>query len=96
MVDIANKARRENGKRKRFCALISIDIRNAFNTARWKNCIEAMIRKKVPDYLVWMIDDYLNKSCVIYGGDKWSLKEEMTCGTWRPGSKEGVIGCNRF
>ena len=34
VVDIATKARRGTGKRKVFCALISIDIRNAFNTAR--------------------------------------------------------------
>ena len=34
VVDIATKARRGTGKRKGFCALISIDIRNAFNTAR--------------------------------------------------------------
>ena len=52
--------------------MISIDIRDAFNTARWNICIEAMVRKKVPNYLLRMIDDYLN--------DKWSLKEEMTCG----------------
>ena len=44
VVDIVTKARRETGKRKGFCALNSIDIRNAFNTAKWKNCIEAMIR----------------------------------------------------
>ena len=47
VVDIATKARRGTGKRKGFCALISIDIRNAFNTARWNSCIEAMVRKKV-------------------------------------------------
>ena len=34
VVDIANKARSGTGKLKGFCALISIDIRNAFNTAR--------------------------------------------------------------
>ena len=34
VMDIATKARRETGKRKGFCALIGIDIRNAFNTAR--------------------------------------------------------------
>ena len=34
VVNIATKARRGIGKRKGFCALISIDIRNAFNTAR--------------------------------------------------------------
>ena len=41
VVDIATKARRGTGKRKGFCALISIDIRNVFNTARWNICIEA-------------------------------------------------------
>ena len=55
-------------------------IRNAFNTARWKICIEAMVQKKVPDYPLLMIDDYLNDTWAIYEGDEWSLKEEMTCG----------------
>ena len=47
VVDIATKARRNTGKRKGFCALISIDIRNAINTTRWNSCIEAMVQKKV-------------------------------------------------
>ena len=34
VVNIATNARRGTGKRKGFCALISIDIRNAFNAAR--------------------------------------------------------------
>ena len=68
------KARRETDKRKGFCALISIDIRNAFNTTRWNICIDAIVRKKVPNYLLRMIDDYLSDRWVIYEGDKWSLK----------------------
>ena len=44
VVGIDAKARRETGKRKGFCALISIDIRNAFNTARWNICIQAIVR----------------------------------------------------
>ena len=77
-------------KRKGFCALISIDIRNAFNTARWKNCIEVMVQKKVPDYLLRMIDDYPSNRWVIYDGEKWSLKEEMTCGAPQ-GSRVGPL-----
>ena len=80
VVDTTTKRRRATGKRKGFCALISIDISNAYNTARWKICIEAMVQKKIPDYLLRMIDDYLSDMWVIYKGDKWSLKEEMTCG----------------
>ena len=93
VVDIATKARRETGKRKGFCALISIDIRNAFNNVRWNICIEAMVRKMVPDYLWLMIDDYLSDKWVIYEGDKWSFKEEMTCGAPQK-SRVGPLVCN--
>ena len=93
VVDIATKARRGTGKRKGFCALISIDIYNAFNTARWTICIEAKVRKKVPDYLLRTIDDYLSDMWVIYEGDKWSLKEEMTCGAPQ-GTRVGTLVWN--
>ena len=66
VVNIAIDARKGTGKRKGFCALISIDIRNAFNTARWNICIEAMVRKKFPHYLLRMIDDYLSDRRLIY------------------------------
>ena len=56
-------------------------------------CIEAMVRKKVPDYLLRMIDDYLSDRWVIYEGDKWSLKEEMTCGASQ-GSRVGPLVWN--
>ena len=46
VVDITTKARKGSGKRKGFCELTSIDIGNAFNTARWNICIEAMVRKR--------------------------------------------------
>ena len=51
-------------------------------------CIEAMVRKKVRDYLLRKIDDYLSDRWVIYEGDKWSLKEEMTLGA--PQGREAV------
>ena len=47
VVDIATKARRGTGKRKGFCALISIDIRNAFNTTRW-NMYDDFLRMDLP------------------------------------------------
>ena len=49
VVNIDTNARNGTSKRKGFCALISIDIRNAFNSGRWDICIEAMMRKKVPN-----------------------------------------------
>ena len=52
-----------------------------------------MVRKKVPDYLLRMIDDYLSDRWVIYEGDKWSPKEKMTCGAPQ-GSRVGPLVWN--
>ena len=51
------------------------------------------MQKKVPVYLLPMIDDYLSNRWVIYEGDKWSLKEEMTCGAPQ-GSRVGPLVWN--
>ena len=40
-----------------------------------------------------MIDHYLSDRWVIYEGDKWSLKEEMTCGAPQ-GSRVGPLVWN--
>ena len=72
--------------------MIRIDIRNAFNTARWNICIKAMVRKKVPDYLLRMIVDYLSDRWVILGRQLVSQKE-MTCGAPQ-GSRVGPLVWN--
>ena len=93
VVDIATKARRGTGKCKGFCALVSIDICNAFNTTRWKSCTEAMKREKLQDCLLQIIDDYRSDRWVVYEGKKWFLQEEMTCGAPQ-GSKVGPLMWN--
>lgn len=51
---------------KRFCAIVTLDIRNAFNTANW-NVIRTEIRKRnFSNYLVKMIDNYLNERTLEY------------------------------
>ena len=80
VIDIAMEAKRGTGKRKAFYALIRVDICNAFNSARWKIYIESMMRKKVPDYLLRMIDNYLSGRWAIYEGDTWTFEEKMTFG----------------
>ena len=62
VVNIATNARKGTGKCKGFCALISIDIHNAFNTASGNICIEAMsCQGSRVGPLVWnvMYDDFL-------------------------------------
>jgi len=42
------------------CALVAIDVANAFNTAPWRKIEEALCRKKVPGYLTNIVRSYLN------------------------------------
>ena len=92
VVDMAKQAREVAGRlnKKGFCALVSIDICNAFNSVRWENCIAALERKRVPAYLIRMLDNYLSDRWVVYEGDSWTVKHEMTCGTPQ-GSRVGPI-----
>ena len=65
-VNIATNAIKGTVKREGFCALISIDIRNAFNTAWWNICIEAMML--TPDTMV---------SLMLQSERNWTLIESF-------------------
>lgn len=42
-----------------WCALVMIDIKNAFNSAPWHKIIEAMVRRGFSPYLIHTVADYL-------------------------------------
>lgn len=44
--------------RHKLCALIAIDIRNAFNTAAWSIIISELQRRGVEAYLIKIVEDY--------------------------------------
>jgi len=39
------------GGRKEYCAIVTLDVKNAFNTARWPIILAAMNRMGIPEYL---------------------------------------------
>ena len=63
-----------------YCALVCIDIRNAFNSARWNDIVAALQKKKTPKYLTRMIRNYLRDRQIICEDDDCSIQEKMTCG----------------
>ena len=79
------------GTRKRnnrgFSVLVTLDIRNAFNSARWNKIIEAMSRKGISKYLVEITKSYLQNRYISIG-EKTQIK--MTCGVPQ-GSKLGPL-----
>ena len=62
---------------KGFCALITLDVENAFNTARWNYIIEELEKRKISGYLVKIIKSYLTNRTVVIGE---TTQIKTTCG----------------
>lgn len=63
----------------KYCAAISMDIKNAFNSLPWNCIVAALENKDVPFYIVDIIKDYLsNRSAV--KGNGYAKSYQMSCG----------------
>uniref|UniRef100_A0ABD2WM25 Reverse transcriptase domain-containing protein n=1 Tax=Trichogramma kaykai TaxID=54128 RepID=A0ABD2WM25_9HYME len=45
---------------KKYCAVLTLDVRNAFNSARWDHILAALRRLLVPNYLLRIISSYFS------------------------------------
>jgi len=59
--------------RKNLCALVSLDVANAFNSVSWKVIDRALIEKELPDYIVRIIRSYLSHRNLINGDNITTL-----------------------
>lgn len=84
VVKAVSRGKAGNKKRKGFCAAVALDIRNAFNSARWIDFIMSLVRKDVPEYLIRIIEDYLSDRKVFYE----NITADMTGGAAQ-GSRMG-------
>ena len=55
----AISGKRWKSGRKKYCLLVTLDVRNALNSDRWKNICQALHKLDVPVYLKNMIKSYL-------------------------------------
>ena len=62
----AISGKRWNRGSKKYCLLAALDVKNAFNSARWKNICLALDRLGIPMYLKKMIKSYLENRLLVY------------------------------
>ena len=65
----------KNGE-KEYCLVAALDIKNAFNTARWNRIMEVLERMEVTWYLRKMVASYFSDRILKYD------TEEGPCSTW--------------
>lgn len=93
VVNIARKA--TAGKRwvrgsKKYCLVVALDVRNAFNCARWDNICSALDSLGVPAYLMRMVKSYLENRRLKYETDE-GMQEYVITGGVPQGSVLGPL-----
>ncbi|CAB0044052.1 unnamed protein product [Trichogramma brassicae] len=65
---------------KKYCAVVTLDVRNTFNSARWDNILAALRRLLVPDYLLRIIANYFSARVLDFTTDEGPESYEVTAG----------------
>ncbi|CAB0031170.1 unnamed protein product [Trichogramma brassicae] len=72
--------KRWNRGTKKYCAVVTLDVKNALNSARWNNIHAALRRMHVPEYLLRIIRSYLSARLLDYDTDDGSETHRVTAG----------------
>lgn len=65
---------------KKYCAVVTLDVKNAFNSARWNNILAALRRMRTPEYLLRIINSYFSARLLDYNTDDGPESCRVTAG----------------
>jgi hypothetical protein len=69
VLKVARLANSGSWGRKEYCALVALDVENAFNTVSWERIVTAMDAFEVSVYVKEMIQTYLtDRTLMVRGG----------------------------
>lgn len=83
VVNIAHKAiagRRWKNGAKQYCAIVTLDVKNAFNSANWDGILVALRRMEVPEYIRRITASYLSDRSLMYNTDMGPKTYNITGG----------------
>uniref|UniRef100_A0ABD2W1D4 Reverse transcriptase domain-containing protein n=1 Tax=Trichogramma kaykai TaxID=54128 RepID=A0ABD2W1D4_9HYME len=65
---------------KKYCAIVTLDVNNVFNSARWDKIFTALSQMEVPDYLQRMVFNYFRGRVLEFTTDDGAETYEVTAG----------------
>ena len=77
VMDIVRQATHKASQHKEFSVLVTIDVRNAFNVARWLGILADLEARKVDRHLIEMVRSYLSDRTLAVGAGS---RMRLTCG----------------
>ena len=67
VVKATKSTERGNHFSRRVCLLVTLDVKNTFNSVRWVDALEALkLNFRIPHYLLHIIGDYLRDRFIVY------------------------------
>lgn len=76
----AEKALLKQRRGDRYCAIITIDVKNAFNSASWEAIAKSLHKMRVPDSLCKMLESYFQNRVLVYETDQGQRSVNVTAG----------------
>lgn len=64
----------------RFCAIVTLDVKNAFNSASWDAIARSLHRLQVPDYLCRLLKSYFENRVLLYETEEGPRELFITAG----------------
>lgn len=77
VMEVVNKVGSGPLRKRELCALVSLDMANAFNSASWARIEESLVANEVPPYLIRILKSYLSNRYLLYGKAE---RRTITCG----------------
>ncbi|CAB0037528.1 unnamed protein product [Trichogramma brassicae] len=72
--------KRWNHGTKKYCARVTLDVKNEFNFARWNDINAALRRMRTPEYLLRIVGSYLSARKLDYDTDEGPESYRVTAG----------------
>ena len=91
VMEIARKAiegKSWEGGSKKYCAIVTLDVKNAFNSAQWSQILKALTFMEVPAYIRSIIASYFSDRNLLYDTATGRKAYEVTGGV----SQGSVLG----
>lgn len=80
--DSVDSERKRTRWTRKLCLLITLDVRNAFGTAPWGFIVQAMRNKRIPEYLVRLIESYFqNRRLITPNGEEMKMSAGVPTGS---------------
>lgn len=61
MIDLAKFINSGAYANRKYCLLVTLDIKNAYNSAPWKGTVKALSRKNISPYIIRIVKSYLSE-----------------------------------